>query len=139
MTAPWNVESLRKYLAAQLRAEHDLTTEKFASLRRYHDTDVDALTDRIDKAEQAVEKRLEEIPRLSDRLSRTITRDEYTNAHAALVAVVNEVTKNAASQAGKGQGMSQFWGFLVAGIASFGAIVAAVGLLVELVNRAHGT
>jgi hypothetical protein len=108
----------------------DVTRADIIALREYVDIRFEAQQKAVDKAEIDLNKRLDAVnefrKQLADETQSFITRNEYGQAHSALVDKVTELTKRIDAAESRSGGLSAGWAYLIgaAGVAAllYGAL-----------------
>lgn len=114
-----------------------LTEAKFVTLRTLMDSQAEkvalalnASDKAVTKAEVATEKRFESVNefrgQLDDQAKQLVTRVEFNALRDSIVDKVDEIRRHADRDQGRGAGLQQGWGYLVALISVAIAIVSVI-------------
>jgi Flp pilus assembly protein TadB len=124
----WTVETLRVHLQALLLAEHHANEVRFLAMEKATVAALAAAQRAVEKAEIAVEKRLEGMNEfrgsLADQARLLMPRGEADSRINALSETLKELASRIDRQEGRGSGLNAGWGYLVGAVGLVAAIIA---------------
>lgn len=124
----WTVETLREHLTALLESERGKNEVRFQSMERSTSTALAAAQRAVEKAEVAVEKRLEGMNEfrgsLADQARLLMPRAEADNRFSGINEQLKDISSRIDRQEGRGSGLNAGWGYLVGAVGLLAGLIA---------------
>jgi len=128
MPEQWTVETLREHFTSLMKLESDKNDVRFQAMKESTTTALAAAQRAVEKAEGAVEKRLEGMNEfrgsLADQARLLMPRAEADSRIYALGEQLKDLASRIDRQEGRGSGLSAGWGYLVGAVALVGGLIA---------------
>lgn len=126
----WTVETLREHVAELMTAEREKNEVRFQAMKESTTTALAAAQRAVEKAESAVEKRLEGMNEfrgsLADQARLLMPRAEADSRMAQLAEQLKNLASRVDRQEGRGSGLNAGWGYLVGAVGLLGGLMALV-------------